>query len=480
VALSAARPPATQGKSVADGTLPDRIERLIDHLAEYADPSRIPPAAHSAAKKFVFDSIGVALAGSSVPQSAQLLAAVARWGEGQHVRVWGQDTAFPAPSAAMVNAFHIHNQEFDCVHERAVVHPMAVILAALMAVAEREKGISGARMLGALVLAVDVATTIGMCATLPIRFFRPAMCGSLGATAGMAVLTGLSRGAIRDALGIAYSQLAGTMQAHVEGTPTLALQVGFAARGAVSAIDLAREGFRGPHRILDGQHGYFALFEQGAAEPDPAFAELGRVWQIERVSHKPFPTGRAAHGGIAGLRELKRRHQFSADEVAEVTLSAPPLIRQLVDRPMQADMSVNYARLCLPYLAAVTLLYDTVSLDAYRADVFDDPRLAALAARVRIVPDGNTNVNTLVPQHLRVRLSNGDVHELAMPHVFGAPDAPMSIHDQHEKFQDCCRHAKHRLSDVEIHQLIEAIDHLEQFDDVARLIDLTIPRFKNT
>jgi aconitate decarboxylase len=456
----------------------DHLERLLDHLESFRDPARVPVGAKLAAKRFLFDSVGVALAGTAVPQSAQLLRAIAHWGAAADARVWGSEIALPAPTAALVNAFHIHNQEFDCVHERAVVHPMAVILAALFAFAERQKDVSGARFLAALVLAVDVATTIGMCATQPIRFFRPAMCGSLGATAGMAVLAGLARPAMRDAMGIAYSQLAGTMQAHVEGTPTLALQVGFAARAAVSAIDLAREGFRGPHQILDGAHGYFKLFEQGLAAPDQPFAELGHVWQIERVSHKPFPTGRAAHGGIAGVRELKRKHQFSAEDVSEIVLAAPPLIRQLVDRPMSHDMSVSYARLCLPYLVAVTLLYDTVSLDAYQADVFDDPRLLALASRVRLVADDNTNVNALAPQHLTVRLKSGDSYQLTMPQVFGAPEAPMSLHDQHEKFQDCCRHAKNRLSAIEIQRLMEAIEHIDQFDDVARLLDLTTPSFK--
>ena len=94
-----------------------------------------------------------------------------------------------------MNALHIHNQEFDCVHEPAVVHPMAVILAALLAYveqpaerpAERKKAVSGSQFLTALALAVDVATVIGM--MLPNRSdFSPAMCGSLGATAGMAVL----------------------------------------------------------------------------------------------------------------------------------------------------------------------------------------------------------------------------------------------------------------------------------------------------
>jgi aconitate decarboxylase len=459
----------------------DRIELLIAHLDSHRDPQTVPAAARSVARKFMFDSIGVALAGGAVPQSALVLNAARSWGSGVDARVWGSAQRLPAPSAAMVNAFHIHNQEFDCVHERAVVHPMAVILATLFAVAEREsvrqKNISGAAFLAALALAVDVATTIGMCATKPLRFFRPAMCGCLGAAAGAALLKGLNKEQMRDAFGIAYSQLAGTMQAHVEGTPALALQVAFAARAAVCAVDLAAEGFRGPHKILDGQHGYFALFEAGAA-PDAAFAELATVWQIERVSHKPFPTGRAAHGGIAGLRALMAEHGFVADDVESVVLSAPPLIRQLVDRPMTRDMNISYARLCLPYLAAVTMIDGTVTLDAYRAESLADAHVFTLAERVKLVADTNLDPNALAPQHLSVRLKNGQTFEHAMPAVFGAPEAPMSISDQQEKFADCCRHALNPLANDDIQILAGAIDNIENLDDVATLLDLTLPQSK--
>jgi aconitate decarboxylase len=459
----------------------DRLELLIAHLDSHCDPLSVPVAARDAAKKFMSDSIGVALAGSAVPQSALVLNAAQSWGSGVDARVWGSAQRLPAPSAAMVNAFHIHNQEFDCVHERAVVHPMAVILAALFAVAEREsarkRNVSGTALLAALALAVDVATTIGMCATKPLRFFRPAMCGCLGAAAGAALLGGLNKEQMRDAFGIAYSQLAGTMQAHVEGTPALALQVAFAARAAVCAVDLAAAGFRGPHKILDGQHGYFALFEAGAA-PETAFAELGKIWQIERVSHKPFPTGRAAHGGIAGLRALMAEHGFGADDVESVVLAAPPLIRQLVDRPMMQDMNISYARLCLPFLAAVTMVEGTVSLDAYRAENLGSHDIFLLASLVELLPDKNADPNALAPQHLTVRLKNGQIFEYAMPVVFGAPEAPMSASDQQEKFSDCCRHALNPLDRNEIQTLATAIDNIEKLDDVATLLDLTFPQSK--
>ena len=55
------------------------------------------------------------------------------------------------------HSYQIHNSEFDCVHEAAVVHTMTVVSAAALAYAEREKGVDGKSLLAALVLGVDVA-----------------------------------------------------------------------------------------------------------------------------------------------------------------------------------------------------------------------------------------------------------------------------------------------------------------------------------
>ena len=51
--------------------------------------------------------------------------------------------------------------------------------------------------------------------------------------------------------------MCGTMQAHEEGSMMLAMQMGFAARNAVQAYDLAELGITAPVNILDGRFGFF-------------------------------------------------------------------------------------------------------------------------------------------------------------------------------------------------------------------------------
>lgn len=424
------------------------MERVLDH-AQALQFAQLPAAAVAAAITFITDSIGVGLAGARHPRVAEVRAAAALWGQGDAAREWHSGARWPAPSAAMLNAYQIHNQEFDCVHERAVVHPLATILPALVAQAERAsqagQPVSGAALIEALVLAVDLAATLGSAQVAPMRFFRPAMCGAMGAALGLAKLGGCNRRQMADALGLAHGQLAGTMQAHAEGSPLLALQVGLAARAAVCALDLARAGFSGPHDVLEGAFGYFELFDAPLAPRREAvqavFAELGRAFHITELSHKPFPTGRAAHGALDGLGALMRQHRFAPEQVRSIELAAPPLVLRLIGRPLRDDMDVNYARLCLPYLVATYLVRQQVTLEDFSASALADAQRRALAARVTLRPNDCTDANALAPQTLRVVLTDERALAIDLPAVLGHPRRPLSSAAQRAKFDACCAHA---------------------------------------
>jgi 2-methylcitrate dehydratase PrpD len=325
----------------------------------------------------------------------------------------------------------------------------------------------------ALVVAVDAASTIGCAQRAPMRFFRPAMCGALGATLGLAKLAGCTREQTADALGIAYSQLAGTMQAHVEGSPMLAMQVGLASRAAVTALDLARAGFSGPRDVLEGPFGYFELFDAPLAprlaEVQAEFGQLGRIWRIAEVSHKPFPTGRAAHGALDGLIQLAAQGLADPQRIARIELAAPPLILRLVGRPARSGMDVNYARLCLPYLAATLLLRGRVTLDDFSADALADPARLALAQRVGWRPNEINDPNAMAPQTLTVTLDDGQRHTVDLPAVLGHPERRLSPADQRTKFDHCCAHAGLDAAASErLHSLCRT---LHQLPDIGPWLD---------
>jgi 2-methylcitrate dehydratase PrpD len=154
-------------------------ERFIDHALalEWSD---LPAEAQAAAATFLHDTLAVGVAGARAPHADEVLAAVKGWGTGGDCRVLGRPgLRLPAPGAAFLTAFQIHAQEFDCVHEPAVVHPLATIASVLLAETERSGGHDGRELLTALAAGVDVAAGLGVAATTPLKFFRPATAGRL-------------------------------------------------------------------------------------------------------------------------------------------------------------------------------------------------------------------------------------------------------------------------------------------------------------
>jgi 2-methylcitrate dehydratase PrpD len=242
------------------------LSRTLAERALALSWADIDAPARAAAKTFLHDTLCVGAAGARAPLADNVLAAARRGGEGSACGVLGRpDVRLPQPAAAFVNAFQIHAQEFDCVHEAAVVHPMATVGAVILSEADQASAdndpVSGEQLLVALVAGVEVAASLGLCATTPLKFFRPATAGIFGCVAALIALRRLPVETGVAAFGYALAFASGTMQAHAEGTQALPIQIANAARAAVTAVDLAEAGLPGPEAAIEGPFGYLTLFE---------------------------------------------------------------------------------------------------------------------------------------------------------------------------------------------------------------------------
>src|SRR6185369_11043367 len=324
-----------------------------------------------------------------------------------------------------------HNQEYDGLHEGAVVHAMASVLPAALAAAELAGGATGAELITSVAVGVDIAAGLGLASRSGFRFFRPGTAGGFGATAAAARLLGLDREALKRAFAWQLAQASGTMQAHVEGSPILPVQVAFNARAALQSCTLATLPFSAAEAVFEGDYGYLRLFE-GEFALEPALQSLGRDWRIAEFSHKPFPAGRATHGGVEGVATLRQQLGFSASEVA-----AAPLIVRLVGRPPRTGMGASYARLCLAWAVAKVLLNGELDLADFRGAALADPAAHELARRVTLTSDGNPDPNALAQQSVTVRLTDGTEHHWSCETMLAHPARPLTREQHLAKFHRC-------------------------------------------
>ena len=453
--------------------------RLAEHVTQLSYV-QLPERTIERVATFVADTLSVGMAGSAVPEAQSLLQALSKplsqtpthQNERNQIPVWGAGLSLPAPDAIMANAFNVHCQEFDCVHEGAVVHAMATLLPVLMAEAQdrhdSSRPVSGKELILAVTAGIDVACTLGLAANNAMRFFRPATAGGFGAVAGLARLRQFDTAQLVAAWGFQLAQTSGTMQGHREGRPVLPLQVSVNARAAWQSCALAQSSLASLDLPLSGECGYLAMFE-GDYDIEPLLDTLGQRWRIDEFSHKPYPSGRATHAGVQGLLDLMGVHQLTPQDIESVMVTGPSLISRLVNRPAQPNPSPNYARLCMPYVLAKVMQHGELLPSHYWPKALGDAHTFALAQKVHMSVDENPDPNAFTPVTVTVVLTNGEQHQITLDHMLASPERPLSLSQCQAKFEQCCAQAIRPPAQPD--RLFDQMMALTSVDDVATLLD---------
>ena len=102
------------------------LDTILD-FAEAATFENLPEPTVEAARTFLADAISVGVAGSTETSAASVRKTAIGWGRGNQATVLGTGEELPAASAAFVNSFQVHCQEFDPLHEAATVHALSLI-----------------------------------------------------------------------------------------------------------------------------------------------------------------------------------------------------------------------------------------------------------------------------------------------------------------------------------------------------------------
>ena len=279
---------------------------------------------------------------------------------------------------------------------------------------------------------------------------------------------------IVNVFGIQYAQTSGTMQAHVEASTVLPMQVAFNSRAAIMACDVAATGLTAPRGSVDGTYGYLPLMEGGYDLP-PVLSSLGRDWQVAALSHKPFPAGRATHGAIEGLQVLRREHGFAVADVAALTVTVPPLTARLISLPDVPSPPPNYARLCTAFVVAKVLQHGTLDLSHLRGAALEDEETHRLAALVHVEANDNPDPNALAPQRVRIRLTDGRMLEWECDVMLANPARPLTQEAHLAKFRRCWDFAADALPEASREALVGMVDRLEDVADVREMIGLLVP-----
>jgi 2-methylcitrate dehydratase PrpD len=435
-------------------------------LAGFIAASRwqdIPAAVRADASRALLNFVAAALGGSQDEAIGRAAAVLGPFSGPAQATVIGRAERFDMLTAAFLNAASGNVLDFDDTHPPTVIHPTSPVAPVLLALCETER-LSGAELLHALVLGIEVACRLGNAVTLQhyVRgWHSTSTCGAVGAAAAAAKALGLDTERTAWALGHGANQACGLVESL--GSMAKSVSVGNAARnGLVSAL-LARAGYAASEKTLEGPRGFVRVLGEGP-ELAALTADLGSRWEAAANRLKPYPSGVVLHAVVDACLALRSRHAIDPARLRAVRARGHPLLRQRADRPH--PQSGREAAVSIQHTAAVCFLHGEAGVEQYADAVVHDPAVRALGARVQVADEARIGVEAA---RVEVELDDGSRYDTYVEHASGSAARPMSDADLAAKVASLARWRRWPGS---VEGLIAAFLDLEQAPDTAPIVRL--------
>lgn len=406
-------------------------ETLADWLTGLG-AAGIPEGARKGTIDTVIDTVGLAYAARETDYIAALMAGWER-GAGKATLLGHAGGADPV-SAAMINGTAAHGEDFDNSYEGCPVHSGAVVVPAVLAVAEA-RGLSGERAFCGIAAGIEIMCRMGQVAGIGVHkagFHPTAVIGAFGATAGVGVALGLSRAALVDAFGLAGSLSAGIIEYLADGSWTKRMHAGWAAQAGIRAAAMAAAGFDGPSSVFEGTHGFYSSFAPSIT-PDFALLTggLGSRWEAARLTFKPYACGTMCQPFVDCAVRLGQSGT-AAGEITAITCKVGEGTVHRLWEPLalkQKPPTGYGAKFSGPYCIAVGFLDGAAGLAQFTDARIRERDVLELAAKIEYEIDPENEYPANYTGHIRAELADGRVVEEFQPHMRGGTQEPMTRAD---------------------------------------------------
>jgi 2-methylcitrate dehydratase PrpD len=412
------------------------VAEMLAHKIVTLRSGALPAVTTRKCEDLLIDVVGLCV---TARNEDYITSALAGWDDDGPCTVIGQKRTLTASGAAFVNGTAAHGEDFDDTFEGGPVHAGAVIVPAVLAACERHNPDGRMALIG-IAVGTEVLCRLSLVVPKAVHkagFHPTAIFGAMGAAAGVGAALGLDAKQIVDALGIAGSMAGGIIEYLAEGAWTKRLHAGWAAQSGIRAALLAKQGFFGPRTVFEGVHGLFHGFAHTIkGDYDALTVDFGNRWVTDALAFKPYPCGTMAQPYIDCARRLAARGVKPEDvaeivcEVAEGTVHR--LWEPLADK--QRPRNGYAAKFASPYLLATGFVHGGVGLGAFTQAAIGDPRVLALAAKVKFVVDPDNPYPVNYTGHIRATMTGGSVIEERQPHLRGGAQEPLTRQDVIDKF----------------------------------------------
>ncbi len=403
------------------------VALALGEFAAAVDAQKLPASTRQVCAQLMIDVAGLCVAARNTDYVQACLASVLSDGPATAI---GHKRGMNAYDAALVNGTAAHGEDFDDTFEGGPVHAGAVIVPAVLAIAQ-QRGLDGNAVMKGVAVGVEIMCRMSLVTPQAMHkagFHPTAVIGGLAGAAAVGAAIGLDAPRIARAIGIAGSLASGIIEYLADGSWTKRLHAGAAAQAGIRAALLAEAGFVGPPTVLEGAHGFYKAF---GPSKNPNFShlldELGTRWVTDGVAFKPFACGTMTQPYVDCAIELAR-DGVKADDIGSIVCNVGEGTVHRLWEPLalkQAPPNGYAGKFSTPYCIAVGFIDGDAGLGQFTNERTQDASVRELAAKVSFMIDPYNPYPNEFTGHLRVTLKDGRVIEKHRAHMRGGAHEPL-------------------------------------------------------
>jgi len=442
----------------------DTTARKLARSGLAAELARFAPEVVAKAKSCLLDFLACAFETGDLPWSRQALAVTRRVADG--ATVIGTDLTAHPGDAAFVNAVLGHGLVREDMHTGSISHLGIVIWPTLLALAHPSR-CSGADFLAAAIVGYETGGRVGRAlfdADLA-RLFRPTgLVGPIAAAMAGSRLLGSSEDQATHAVSLGVNTALGLNQWPHSGGSEMYFHPGFAARNAVTAVELAKAGVYASEDILEGEAGLFAAYRRKAPRSDVALFP-GDGPEIMAVYFKPVPACNYAQTACQAALQVARALGADRGRIESVSIRVSDAAMRYpgcdfagpFERALQGKMSIQY-------VAAAALARGVAAEKNYQT--LDDPEILRLVGATTLETDAGFTSAYPAAQgsEVAVVLSDGTRVARRIDDVI-----PATEDEVRARFRQS---AAARIGEPRMRAIEAAVDGIEQTEDAGRIAAL--------
>jgi len=444
-------------------------------------------------KYLIWDMIGCAIGGASLPDTVAVAKMIEDWGGKKEATILGHGIKGPAHDVAFVNC--LMGRAFD----RGVlvswgVHSTETTALSALALGE-SKGINGKELITALVVGDDLISRVTRASmgSLPRQgpglglrgkdfdfgagFDNWGTFTTMGTAAIAGRLLGLNSFQMKNAFGIAVNLISGATSGLWDGAATFKLSQGSSARSGIVAAKLAQVGWTGILDPFGPKNSYFAVFSrEGVNSPEMLTEDLGKKYLAEITLLKMHPGGGPTQATTDAAIEFATKHDIKADDIEEVILRlSPPTAAVHYMKPYKVgNYPTGDALFSYKYSVANGLVRRTGQNKDYTEEAIRDPRVQAVISKMTLA-----DLDKPIGIEIEVKMKDGrtitEYYERHVGRIPGEPGTLPSRDAMMDKFMEQVEFSQ-LVNKKDAEEIVRLLDRLEEVDNVAKIVELAVKR----